>query len=715
MWGLSRAIILTHPHVPGQRRYQRLLAAFYSNGALYILAFDVSAPAPPIDELRQWICSIQAVAPGSVVLLVGTQCDRAASPVAAERTCRLVLGKLNEALEHQQESMRAQLAQLEAQLPTDESGRHDWSWRHGRDYLPESPLGRQVRKLRQLLETPLRLSPEPVTCSAKTQLNIEDLRGRIKDELFDPSGFPEFGREQPQSYDSIQRQLEKLVQPSMDWSALQSAVSSVPAPSADAELAVRVAGTPALMEAEGKKQYRLYELSLVLSDEPVHRFSVRFSEAQEQNAQLLKAGVISKEQAATFPASSSDHLRDFVQNEANVQKRASELQAYYAAILTQPAVLQHPQLREIIGFDFDLLKERYMAPFELARRDPSLLRRAVAFFVASGDVLHYSGIEALRDRVFLRPLWVSDLMAALVRHDLDERLAMLGDEGTMLPAGTTAAQAMKWAGLYTSRGILDERLLPILWADVQPDVTAEAGLISELVQLLVHMGICSPWTPSADGDAQWLVPLRLPAERAELPQEWVQVAGDADDSSATASFVGRLLDFGAARIPSGCTGQVLAHCTLMAGLSGQTVNWNTGLHALLRSTGHSSFPFMLTIEQSGPQTIALRARVASSTDAHAVLLQSVAMFEVRRFSALLFSTRVCYQLVSFSPCVLCVIMLVCLVTSGADAVCDHKQVARLLSSRLHAATGTNVAATCPRASAVCCDAQSQLGRDRARD
>eukprot|EP01046_Picozoa_sp_COSAG06_P061244 COSAG06_NODE_13351_length_1265_cov_3.276158_2_plen_108_part_01 len=101
----SRAIILTRPHVPGHRRYQWLLAAFYSNGALYILAFDVSAPAPPIDELRQWICSIQAVAPGSVVLLVGTQCDRAASPAAAERTCRHVLRKLNEALEHQQESM----------------------------------------------------------------------------------------------------------------------------------------------------------------------------------------------------------------------------------------------------------------------------------------------------------------------------------------------------------------------------------------------------------------------------------------------------------------------------------------------------------------------------------------------------------------------------------------------------------------------------------
>ena len=72
----------------------------------------------------------------------------------------------------------------------------------------------------------------------------------------------------------------------------------------------------------------------------------------------------------------------------------------------------------------------------------------VTFFAASGDVVHCNGIEALRDRVFLWPLWVSDLMAALVRHDLDERLAMLGDEGTMLPAGTTAAQAMEWAGMY---------------------------------------------------------------------------------------------------------------------------------------------------------------------------------------------------------------------------------------------------------------------------
>ena len=34
---------------------------------------------------------------------------------------------------------------------------------------------------------------------------------------------------------------------------------------------------------------------MLLSDELVHRFSVRFSEAQGQNTQLLKAGVISKE------------------------------------------------------------------------------------------------------------------------------------------------------------------------------------------------------------------------------------------------------------------------------------------------------------------------------------------------------------------------------------------------------------------------------------
>ena len=154
-------------------------------------------------------------------------------------------------------------------------------------------------------------------------------------------------------------------------------------------------------------------------------------------------------------------------------------------------MLGHPSLREILGFDFALLCERYLAPFVLARQDPSLLQRTVAFLSATGDVLHYGHVEALRDRVFLRPQWLVDCMAALVRHDLEPRLAALGDD-SLLPDGLTAEQAQAFGQLFVSRGILDKRLLPVLWADLQPDVTAEPGLLDALVALMVTAKTADP-------------------------------------------------------------------------------------------------------------------------------------------------------------------------------------------------------------------------------
>eukprot|EP01049_Picozoa_sp_SAG25_P012796 SAG25_NODE_1816_length_2296_cov_1.573054_1_plen_524_part_10 len=123
------------------------------------------------------------------------------------------------------------------------------------------------------------------------------------------------------------------------------------------------------------------------------------------------------------------------------------------------------------------------------------------------------------------------------------------------------------------------------------------------------------------------MPLRLPVDPVPLPSDWEAVAGDpATIPSASSTFVGRLLDFGAARIPSGCVGQVLAHCTALAGMAGETVTWKHGLHARLQSTGHRSMAFVLTIEQSGPQKLLLRARAAAA-DAHDVLLHAVASFQ----------------------------------------------------------------------------------------
>ena len=135
------------------------------------------------------------VRPGSVVILVGSHADEAASPAAAERTCKRVLERLSQVLEEQRDGLRAELVRLEAELP-DEDQRHSYHYH----YLPETELGRQIRLLRQLLDTPLRLSDEPVVVSAQSHLNVDVLRGRIADALFDPQSFPEFGRQEPRSY-----------------------------------------------------------------------------------------------------------------------------------------------------------------------------------------------------------------------------------------------------------------------------------------------------------------------------------------------------------------------------------------------------------------------------------------------------------------------------------------------------------------------------------
>ena len=76
-----------------------------------------------MEQLRLWALSIQACAPGFVVILVGSHADEAASPAAAGRTCTRVLEQLTAALEEQHDGLRADLARLEAELPDEDQRR----------------------------------------------------------------------------------------------------------------------------------------------------------------------------------------------------------------------------------------------------------------------------------------------------------------------------------------------------------------------------------------------------------------------------------------------------------------------------------------------------------------------------------------------------------------------------------------------------------------
>lgn len=626
----------------GHPQYQELLQICLTAGALYLLLFDVARPVP-VQSMIGWVNSIQACAPGSVVIVVGSHADEAPNLDMAERTCRRLLSQLQSALEQQRDSLRATLAQHEADLLPEGLDLDRWS--HDRAAEPVSQHA-EVQKLRTLLEHPLKLQDTAICVSAATQHNIAALRTRIADTLFDRNSFPEFARQQPRSYNKIQLMLQQLEEPTVHWRDLHKHVTSdVPVPAVDTELTVRVDAMP-LAEVDGKA-YRLYRFLLELGGEQVHGFSVRFSQAQEQHARLQRAGVLNKSGADVFPAYATDHLRDMLYDESNVSRRAEDLRSYYASIL-RPEVLTHPKAREILAFDHEMLIENYLEPYRLVQTDPSLLRRAVAYFRATGDVLYYDQSEELRNTVFLQPQWlvgelcchlcvlnnpiqqlyllnttmhVSDVWKELVRHDLRAKVAELNVSTSLLPDGLSVALVQELGAQFVNRGILDERLLVWIW----DEVTSDAGLIGQLLALCVHMNICSAWCPSADGGTQWLVPLRLPDDPLPLPEQWAADGGDAALPSSACSFVGRLLDFGSGGIPSGLVGQVMAHITVLASSTGEPLNWKSGMHARLVSTGHSRMAFVISIE-ADDHKLALRARVAVP-DAHAVLLQAVSLFQ----------------------------------------------------------------------------------------
>ena len=203
----------------GHGEYQELHQAFFSAGALYLLLWDASKP-PPTAELCRWATSIQACAPGAAVLPVGSHLDEAASPAAAARSGVVVVQHLQAALAAQAGRLAAELQQLDpSQTMHSQAGHRGKVYyslkhesRHERaDGAAPTPAERRVVQLVRLLQTPLRLSPEPVLVSAKTLENCNELSRRLVDMAFDAESFPEFGSPQPRSYDIIAARLRGII------------------------------------------------------------------------------------------------------------------------------------------------------------------------------------------------------------------------------------------------------------------------------------------------------------------------------------------------------------------------------------------------------------------------------------------------------------------------------------------------------------------------
>jgi hypothetical protein len=244
---------------------------------------------------------------------------------------------------------------------------------------------------------------------------------------------------------------------------------------------------------------------------PEYRFVLRFSDAQRVHSMLP-----STLQAPPFPAWTLDSARDMVRDSANVARRGSELREYYEQLLRLvPVRLVMPALCEALAsqsldVEFGALVQQYGTLAPKLRKDPGLLERAMAYLRVTGEVLcHQTDLHHVeqRERVFLRPQWLVDVMKALVHHDLGSRLdKVLANpdpdvDGAMV---TTLGQQ------FMLTGELDRRLLPWIWCELEPPVGRDTDKINFLVSLLVKLGLLAELPDSAGQHQRWLLPMRLP-------------------------------------------------------------------------------------------------------------------------------------------------------------------------------------------------------------
>ena len=112
----------------------------------------------------------------------------------------------------------------------------------------------------------------------------------------------------------------------------------------------------------------------------------------------------------------------------------------------------------MLGFDLQSLRGNLDQALGKLRHDPGLLRRALLFLRATGEVLYYEQLPGLADRVFIKPQWLVDVMKELVHHDLDTQLhEMSSGEAAKYPL------AKELGTKFIRNGVLDRRLLPWLW------------------------------------------------------------------------------------------------------------------------------------------------------------------------------------------------------------------------------------------------------------
>ena len=241
--------------------------------------------------------------------------------------------------------------------------------------------------------------------------------------------------------------------------------------------------------------------SITLCDEVVHTFTTTLAIANavhdhfiRESKRAVTLGFYNRSLSLgtlTFPAGRLFSRRK--------KRHSAYLLSYYQELFQMKVVLAHPEFKSKMGFDLEDLYERRNRVAHKVLREPDLIQRAMLFLRVTGQVLYFEHKQAaLRQRVFLRPQLLVNLMREFVRHDLEAKL------GQIDPGQPDWATVDHVGRMFLKHGVLDRRLLPWLWRDLRPQIDQEQ--IEFLLDLMTHLGLLT----RIPGSDRMLLPMRLP-------------------------------------------------------------------------------------------------------------------------------------------------------------------------------------------------------------
>eukprot|EP01046_Picozoa_sp_COSAG06_P062746 COSAG06_NODE_14278_length_1172_cov_0.781920_1_plen_380_part_01 len=361
----------------------------------------------------------------------------------------------------------------------------------------------RAERLKELLKSPVKLYT-PIVVSAKTMHGMDALREQLLDIAFDTNSFPSFGSLQPRSYMVLREQLRIGQQKNQlkRKDIPQYLQQEVDSNSSTRAFEVRYLG----YEMEPELQVYCFVMEIRINGVVVQPLTLLYDQCVEWHKRLQVAN-----RGKSIPGLPQlpDHVDKF-----HVHQRALVLCEYLQGLMDQSGPCEHSAFGNVVGFDGPSLRKVYASTLRNIQQDPALIDRALHFLRTTGDVLYYDHIPGLSERIFIRPQWLVNVMKQLVRHDLEEQL-----QAICAPYDQQAKTHLRQLGRdFVQKGELHKRLLLELWriADV---AGSDAELQQDLISLLESLSLVV-MDPSPNRAGQWLVPLRLPLDRPELPAAW---------------------------------------------------------------------------------------------------------------------------------------------------------------------------------------------------